>query len=259
MKQLISILILCMAMLTVSAADQRLTRINQIKKSREYLYSDITANSQDDATSLAYNQLQQEIISWAANRADGKRGTIPLPKMLNNHIDTIVVRRADMFRVVAYAKKTKLVPLFADWNLVLTDQQDCDEGHHIEQQLSEEQSQQQQQPVDSVANTTIVNLLRNNFLGRKGGVIEQLKKARTFFELKEIMEPLKRQGYITDYGKYASAENPEECYLVIYDAAGNIKALLGKGDESRPNLSTGQDDSLTNYRGCGAIWFTIKE
>ena len=90
-------------------------------------------------------------------------------------------------------------------------------------------------------------------------VIEQIKKAKNFFELKQIMEPLKEKGDILDYGKYASAEKPEDCYLVVYDPAGNIKALLGKGEDLRQNLKTGKDDSIKNYRGCGAIWFTIKE
>ena len=95
-------------------------------------------------------------------------------------------------------------------------------------------------------------------MGKKGGVIEQIKKARNFFELKQIMEPLKQKGDIIDYGKYATAKNPDKCYLIVYDAAGNIKALLGKGAEERLNLKTGQLDSIENYHGCGAIWFRIK-
>ena len=84
-------------------------------------------------------------------------------------------------------------------------------------------------------------------------------KARNFFELKEIMEPLKAKGKIIDYGKYATAKNPEECYLIVYDPAGNIKAWLDKGKDTRKNLKTQKPDSIKNYRGCGAIWFKISE
>ena len=87
----------------------------------------------------------------------------------------------------------------------------------------------------------------------------RLKKAKNFFELKEIMQPLKDKGDIIDYGKYATAEHPELCYLIVYDPAGNICALLGKGKDVRKNLKTGNDDSIKNYRGCGAIWFTLRE
>ena len=112
---------------------------------------------------------------------------------------------------------------------------------------------------DSLVNEKVLSILKNNFLGKKGGVIEQIKKAKNFFELKQIMEPLKQKGDIIDYGKYATAKNPEDCYLIVYDPAGNIKALLDKGEKERQNLKTGKKDSIKNYRGCGAIWFTIKE
>ena len=73
------------------------------------------------------------------------------------------------------------------------------------------------------------------------------------------MQPLKAEGKILDYGKYATAKAPELCYLIVYDPAGNIRALLGKGKDKRKNLKTGKDDNIGNYRGCGAIWFTLKE
>lgn len=73
------------------------------------------------------------------------------------------------------------------------------------------------------------------------------------------MEPLKEKGEITGYGKYATAKDPAICYLVVYDPAGNLVAWLGKGESVRKNLKTGKNDSEKNYRGCGAIWFTIKE
>ncbi len=171
--------------------------------------------------------------------------------------------------------------LFHDWKLVLLDGQDSDEGNDIEGLPEEDKKEQAYQPgdtepkespeptdtvkshtaekKDTIANKDIRTILKNSFWGKKGGVIEQIKKAKNFFELKQIMEPLKEKGDIRDYGKYATAEKPEECYLVVYDPAGNIKALLGKGDKVRQNLKTGKDDSIKNYRGCGAIWFTINE
>lgn len=268
-KVTILMLLLCM-MLSANALDKRQTQINNIKKSKEYLYSDVTMSTQAAANSNAIEQLQITILNWAKDRADGKSGSAVSPKDINKQIDTIMVRRADMYRVFAYVKKVKLIPLFSDWNLVLLDGLDSDDLNGVD--ISDESQTQaepkeivpeadipQQTPKDSQANAVIRKILKSNFLGRKGGVIEQLKKAKDFFELKQIMEPLKQKGDILEYGKYATAEKPEDCYLVVYDPAGNIKALLGKGDKVRQNLKTGEDDSIQNYRGCGAIWFTINE
>lgn len=266
-------LLLCMV-LTISALDKRQTQINTIKKSKEYLYSDITTSTQEGAASQAFERLQQEVLIWATDRADKKTDRYPSPVEINKLIDTIMVRRADMYRVFAYVKKVKLVPLFSEWNLVLQDELDGDQNEEDKSQEIEPQpelkplseSEPKPSPRDSVqhkdsvvASKDVRDLLKNNFLGKKGGVIEQIKKAKNFFELRQIMEPLKEKGDIADYGKYATAQKPEDCYLVVYDPAGNIKALLGKGKDVRKNLKTGKDDSVKNYRGCGAIWFIINE
>lgn len=281
MKRITTILLLLCIVLMASALDKRQTKINSIKKSKEFLYSDITMSSREDANSQAVEILQNEIITWAKDRAENKKAAPVSPIEINKLIDTIMVRRANMYRVFAYVKKIKLVSLFHDWKLVLLDGQDCDEGNDIEglpeedkkeQAYQSEDTEQKESPEpvdtvksqtpekkDTIANKDIRTVLRNSFWGKKGGVIEQIKKAKNFFELKQIMEPLKEKGDIKAYGKYATAEKPEECYLVVYDPAGNIKALLGKGDKVRQNLKTGKDDSIKNYRGCGAIWFTINE
>lgn len=281
MKRITTILLLLCIVLMASALDKRQTKINSIKKSKEFLYSDITMSSREDANSQAVEILQNEIITWAKDRAENKKAAPVSPIEINKLIDTIMVRRANMYRVFAYVKKIKLVSLFHDWKLVLLDGQDSDEGNDIEGLPEEDKKEQAYQPgdtepkespeptdtvkshtaekKDTIANKDIRTILKNSFWGKKGGVIEQIKKAKNFFELKQIMEPLKEKGDIKDYGKYSTAERPEECYLVVYDPAGNIKALLGKGDKVRQNLKTGKDDSIKNYRGCGAIWFTINE
>lgn len=274
MKRIISILLLLGMVLTISALDNRQTKINTIKKSKEYLYSDITSSTNEAAISQAFEQIQQEILIWATDRAEKTIDHYPSPVEINELIDTIMVRRAEMYRVFAYVKKVKLIPLFNEWNLVLLDQLDADEqidevegndggnestANQPQPQEKSEGQPKQKHSKDSVVSEKVRNLLKNNFLGKKGGVIEKIKKAKNFFELKQIMEPLKEKGDILDYGKYATATKPEDCYLIVYDPAGNIRALLGKGKKVRHNLKTGKDDSIKNYRGCGAIWFTIKE
>ena len=259
--------------------DQKLERINTIKKSSDYLYADVTMPTLEDAASQAYEQLQREVYGWM----DPEK---LLAVEINSMADTIITQRANMFRVFAYANKSELQSAVESDSCVCpqteeaTVQEDvqfptcpahsCDSAnlsvgvdtipkqslpyHHLTQYFGSTPHR----PV--VAGDTIRQLLMHNFLGRKGEVIEQLKKARTFFELRQIMEPLKAKGDILDYGKYATAKKPEDCFLIVYDPAGNIRALLGKGKEgTRSNMITGKADGIANYRGCGAIWFKLSE
>ena len=120
MKRITTILLLLCTVLMVSALDKRQTKINSIKKSKEFLYSDITMSSREDANSQAVELLQNEIIAWAKDRAENKKAAPVSPIEINKLIDTIMVRRANMYRVFAYVKKVKLVPLFHEDGLKLT-------------------------------------------------------------------------------------------------------------------------------------------
>jgi len=118
----------------------------------------------------------------------------------------------------------------------------------------------------STANTPDLSLLRPPSSGvtmssEASSALKKIASIKSFFDLQKVMEPLKQQGVITDYGKYATMKEPAQSYLIIYDLAGNIKAVLGKdrGEGVRTNLNTHKDDGTANYKGCGALWFKLKK
>lgn len=220
------------------AMDERLERINAIKKNVEYLYGEATMATQEEATSLAYELLQKEVLGWA--RRDSQQLVITSAADINRMAERITVRRAEMFRVFVFVKKSGLL---------------CKKN-----QIKHPQDSVREPAKDSLVTDEVKRTIKQRLLGRRqNDALYRLKKVRNFFELKEIMLELKEKGEVTAYGKYATAEHPSECYLIVYDPAGNIRALLGKGEETRPNLKTGLDDSVKNYRGCGAIWFLLDE
>ena len=224
---------------TVLATDKRIGQINAIKKDSTYLYGEATLPTKEEATSLAYELFQKEVLAWVQH--DGIKLRTTSLTDINALADTMMMPRANMVRVFVYAKKKSLLAEHRDTTVVTKDSL-TSKG-------------------DSLVTDSVRQIIKQRFFGRKhkNDTLYRLKKAKNFFELKEIMQPLKEKGDILDYGKYATAEHPEQCYLIVYDAAGNIKALLGKGKEVRKNLKTGRDDSIGNYRGCGAIWFILSE
>lgn len=238
MKQLLYIF-LCAIMAPILAKADKVETINIIKKDNAFLYSDVTLPTREEATSQAYVQLQREVLEWLSTEfEEGVDGITAVA--VNRLADTIMTRRVEMFRVFAYVKKTEIIRQFG-LNKEATDSLGLSHSHSN----------------DTVANERVRILLQQSFYNHNSFVLNKLKKAKTFFDLKNIMEPLKQSGSITDYGKYATSEKPEDCYLVVYDPAGNIRAILSPGDEERLNLQTGSFDSISNYRGCGAIWFKL--
>jgi len=90
-------------------------------------------------------------------------------------------------------------------------------------------------------------------------VLNKICGVTSFYDLKSVMVPFKKSGKITRLGKYTTMDEPTESYLIIYDTNGYIRAVLGKGSDSRENLKTKKEDTERNYKGCGAIWFQLNE
>lgn len=247
MNRLITIITVLLVSLSMTAMDERLERINSIKKNPQYLYGEITMQTQEEATSMAYELLQKEVFAWA--KRDSIKLAVTSATEINKLSDSIMMRRANMYRVFVYVDKHALTT--DTKNNIAIQKKDTIVASKDSIMLHR----------DSLVTDDTMKMIKQHFFGnrKKSDALMRLKEAKNFFELKEIMQPLKEKGEILDYGKYATAKQPELCYLIVYDPAGNIKALLGKGKDKRKNLKTGQDDSISNYRGCGAIWFILNE
>lgn len=231
-KLLIIILVFC-ALLPMVATD-RLADINAVKKSPDFLYAEATMKTANEASEVARDLLRDEIIRWTTEELQKPMDSIQAQR-ISEKADTMMTSRADMIRVFVFIDKKELdasAPIPAADSTLLT---------------------------DSTRQLILQRFAPKRKVTKHGDVITKIMSARNFFELKDVMEPLKEKGEITGYGKYATAKDPAICYLVVYDPAGNLVAWLGKGESVRKNLKTGKNDSEKNYRGCGAIWFTIKE
>lgn len=237
MRKLFLIICTLGTVFTVTATD-RIADINAIKKSPDFLYAEATMKTAEEAAEVARDMLREEIIRWTAEELQKPMDSIQAQKM-SEKADTIIAQRVDMMRVFVYIDKASVgglspapIPIETNDNTLLS---------------------------DSVRQIILQRFAPKRKVAKHGDVITKIMRARNFFELKDVMEPLKQKGEITGYGKYATATDPAICYLIVYDPAGNLVAWLGKGDDVRKNLKTGKNDTIKNYRGCGAIWFTINE
>ena len=161
---------------------------------------------------------------------------------LSPYVSVLTSRRADMIRGFAYIQKADLRRLL--------NPQDAVHSTIVAKPIEDTDSM-----IRSLNIPAIKKPLARDY------VLEQILKAKNFFELRDTMKTLIRQGAVSDYGKRETCRQPEACYWIVYDRAGNIKAILGKGQTIRKNFKTGRVDSLANYQGKGyaGIWFQIKE
>ena len=250
MKKILFLLTLLYVSIGSLAADDVVDSINNIKKNLAYLYGEGTMDTYKSADSLARTDLTMKIQEWVFRHTENLVDE-DIDRRIARYVKTMTTRRADKTRVFAYIQKVDVMPLLSDM------------GINIEDSTAVRVAES---PETAIPKKDLAGMLSDLF--EKGSkpttrnqVLEKLLAAKDFFELRKTMKTLIEQGAINKYGKRESCKQPEECYWVVYDRAGNIKAILGKGQKTRKNYKTNRNDSLSNYEGKGfaGIWFQIAE
>lgn len=194
-------------------------QINSIKKDSRYLYADITATTAEDAENLAEEALYDYINEWVANQEKmGKH--VDATTLHKDNWKIIAMPRGNMFRSFMYVMKSN--------------------------EVSEGKSESEQ--VAKTSNFSNVNIPE---------LVMEIASCTEYADLANKITTLKEIGEISNYGRYASLDRPQDYYLAIYNREGKIVAVLSSGS-NRINIQTKQPDSEKNYKGCGAIGFKLK-
>lgn len=252
MKKILSTISLLFIAVTMMAQTS-MSEINRIKRDAEYLYGEATMNDKQVALQLAYELLETEIKNWAA--AKNSKITSVTASKIFEVADTIILSRRNMIRAFVYVSTKNLK---AQKGKTLTIE--INKSEPITKPVLEKKEEPVVQANPVTPATVIKEEPKKVVLAKpKNDALEKILKLTSFYDLEKTIEPLRIEGKVKSYGKYATMKHPEECYLIIYDTDANIRAILGKGTDSRKNLCTGKDDTEKAYKGCGAFWFILDE
>lgn len=207
-------------------------QINSIKKSNAYLYGEATAETEEDAKSIAEDILYHEINEWVAKKKKLKGNSNIFVNNKKEFQTFYSLPRGNMFRSFVYVKKSDIVSGEGYVELIPS----ASSKVEIESSKVEEIS-------DSPVYPEVVNMIASY---------------SDYYNMADKIKELKASGRIGHYARYASLEKPEIYYLAIYNTEGKVVAVLTPG-ANRTNVITGKPDKVTNYSGCGAIGFTVNE
>ena len=250
---MMSVLLLCC--LQTWADDSLVDSINNIKRNMAFVYGEATEESRLSADSLARTDLLLNIQEWVFKNTQRVIDE-ELDTRISRNIKTISMRRADKIRVFVYVQKYDVMPLLADMGIHFSDSTAVDVfGTPRKERVDTENL------LATSKKLAEIFAKGNDKPKTRNEVLNKILKAKNFFELRTTLKTLIDQKAIISYGKGKTNKQPESCYWVIYDRAGNIKAVLDKGKDNRKNLKTNRNESLSNYegKGYGAIWFQIAE
>jgi hypothetical protein len=98
-----------MAALAQSTEEQK-KLINSIKKSKSYLYAEITTTDQQTASDMAEEMLNQEINKYIAEQKKLRSAANIVLRNRAEVMESISMPRGNMFRAFKYVKKDDIIP-----------------------------------------------------------------------------------------------------------------------------------------------------
>lgn len=225
-----TIVLCCMMVFALASFSQSVEeqkrKINAIKKSNSYIYAEATLASEQEALDLAQELLYQRVNEYIANKKKFKDAKETVIINQNYASEQIKLPRGNMYRAFMFVKKSDVIPTE---NAVVG---------RVETKEDEPSTVEFIQDNTEDVITTICNL-------------------RTLEEMRSELSRLKQEDKIASYAKYSELASPENFILIIYNKQGLVKAVLSEGKQ-RTNLNKNQPDSISNYKGTGAVGVKLK-
>ena len=204
-------------------------KISEIKKSSQYLYAETTAATEEEAHNIAEEMLYNEINEWAARKKKLQNSVNLAVHNKQSLWTTVSLPRGNMFRAFIYVKKSDILPV------------------------------ENSEVIDNVnATSNGGKVMKSSVEDLYPESVVMLAGCTEYADVTAKIKQLKSEGKLISYARYAQLDNPDACYLVIYNKEGKVMAVLSPGRQ-RYNVNTGCADSVANYSGCGAIGLMLNE
>ena len=242
MKKHISLFLTFILMACLSAGAQEnqaelKSKVNEIKKSPDYIYAETTRETAEEAKSAAEEQLYNNINIWVAQEKKLRGAKQVIVAEAKADYEEYQLQRGNLVRAFLYVKKSDIIA--------------CDNVRVLDvNPLKEDEAKEDeaQQPADPQPATPAVEI---------SPLVKELAGIATIQAFGARLKELKAQGKVGVYGKYKELPDPDNCLLVVYNRQGTIEAVLTAGAQ-RYNATTALPDAIANYPGCAAIGFTLK-
>lgn len=276
MNKRIPILFAC-CMMAVMAWGQSISKqINDIKRSSQYINAEATMETEDQAYKLAEELLSQQITEFASTNESLKKAPNVIVKDVAGKAEKLQMNRGTMTRVFLYVKKSDIIA--ANNTRVLVQQQNVTKAVEEEATQTEvateepasskkQKKNKKQNEEETLASTTepvSTPVFSNNdntpqisASSSQNTVIDNLLRCQQVTEARNMMNRLRVEQKLKRYGAADRCPNPSQCFWLIFNEQGQVVTILGEGESERINYRTNEKDALSNYKGMGAIWFTL--
>ena len=226
--------------------------MNEIKSNVNYVYATGTSMvSSDEASQNAKDLLNAEIEEWL--KQSNEKDIAGYIAKSQEQFSMIKTQRGSLYRVFVYVHKADVLPYYKE-EKVISGAFGTDEAP-IDTTLTATSSESKtESPVEAQEIAPLPEEPRYTPTGKE----QEMLKITSFNLLNEYINAGRESGDIQQLGKYSTLPTQGLVYVFIHNRNGEIPACMRMEDGVIINLSTGKEDKITNYKGCGAIWVMFK-
>jgi hypothetical protein len=224
-------------------------KINAIKKSRDYINAEVTGSNREETLSMAMIEFASEVNSSVFG--------LPHPlsaQELKVITKSLEIKRGENVRVFVYASFIDILDLVAP---IRNDSTISEQDSTIsikESQVSNATPNCRAE--ESTLSTQSHYLIEIN--EQVGKVTSVFSRMNTFTEIKSLLRQYKGEGKITNFNWVSTRDISPEVTVVVFKEEKIVAILLQEKNGKRINYLTNKEDSISNYRGCRAIWYKEK-
>ena len=246
-------------------------QINAIKMDMDtYLFAESTTESWESALENAKFLLNIEIENFIKSLGL-KDSVVGFVARASNKMMQLQSMRGSRYRAFIYVKKSEIVPYLAGEEVmnVPTDAHSqitpfdpvkaAAEKAAAERAAAEkaaaEQAAAEQARLDSIKAAEEAARLE---AAKLTDMERDMLAVTAGADIGAFVKELSNNNAIQVYGTFKDMPENTDCLLFVYNRDKEIVAYLRKTGNTYFNLQTKQTDSITNYKGCGAIWFQPK-
>ena len=259
---------------TLSAQNVTSRDFNDIKRSKQYFYYDITMEKEDEAKNAANVNLAKLINDYCVENS------ITNVKVKDTDLKNVKYLKMDkngMVRILAYVEKNTYIgeSKAAEISAVVdkTPQKDIVAVVKIEQKpekkpehKSEPKPEQKKVlPPSSHPSAEAAGIAKNEAASSlskwQQEVLENLCEITSAEKLMMRLSELQNQYKVKRFGLKNDCKNEKGSFWVVYDSNKNVMAILGPGDGERYNFMKGVNENLEDFlaKGLNAIWFQLSK
>ena len=241
-------------------------QINAIKMDMDtYLFAESTTESWESALENAKFLLNIEIENFIKSLGL-KDSVVGFVARASNKMMQLQSMRGSRYRAFIYVKKSEIVPYLAGEEVMYAstdshskitpfDPVKAAAEKAAAEKAAAEKAAAEQARLDSIKAAEEAARLE---AAKLTDMERDMLAVTAGADIGAFVKRLSKTNAIQAYGSFKDMPENMDCLLFVYNRDKEIVAYLRKTGNTYFNLQTKQTDSITNYKGCGAIWFQPK-